>query len=149
MHCVNRQDHLKRLNYKYEMQRLCVSCSVNTWTVSSVVYAFILHFLRTFGGFCLQHKIKSVGVWGSAPDPDGGELPGSPIPPSWAREGCAPSPGRLRLHTHHYLQPDHFFYGGDGPDACVCNVHVWVLCAQCSLVPRPTSQQRMDYITAT
>ena len=37
---TDRQDHLKRLNYKYEVQRLCVSvsCFLNEWTVSSEIF---------------------------------------------------------------------------------------------------------------
>ena len=41
---TDRQDHLKRLNYKYEMQRFCVSVSyfLNEWTVSSVLYVYYI-----------------------------------------------------------------------------------------------------------
>ena len=33
---------------------------------------------------------------------------------------------KLRLHTHHYLQPDHFLYGGDGPGSCIQYIHVGI-----------------------
>ena len=55
-----------------------------------------MQFLRTFGGVFYA---KSVGFWGSAPDPGGGAYSAPPHPLA-GREGCpppAPSPGRPRL----------------------------------------------------
>ena len=132
----------------------------------------ILYFYCTFcvllKGFTTQKALAS----GAPPQTPMVKLPGSPIPSSWAG-GVPPSPGRLRLHTRHYLQPD-FLYGGDGPARQTArtkpmpsNPYCLLEVAGCtsggrpdetilvnsrtavSLVPRPTSQLRMDYITAT
>ena len=57
---------------------------------------FLVQFLRTFGGVFYA---KSVGFWGSAPDPGGGASSAPPHPLA-GREGCpppAPSPSWPRL----------------------------------------------------
>ena len=76
---TDRQDQLKRLNLKCDMQRLFVSVSyfLNEWKVSSVLYVLYLYctFLRSFGGF---YNAISVGFWGSAPDPHGGACSAPP-----------------------------------------------------------------------
>ena len=59
---------------------------------------------------------KSVGSWGSAPDPDGGAFSAPPYPLA-GREGCpppAPSPG-LPLHFLFSQWPHRFIFRCYGP----------------------------------
>ena len=63
---------------------------------------FLVQFLRTFWGVFYA---KSVGFWGSAPDPGRGAYSAPPHPLA-GRKGCpppAPSPGRPRLLLRHTL----------------------------------------------
>ena len=102
--------------------------TVFTCIIKALASCMAAAFLCSFWNFL---NAKSVGFWGSAPDPDGG----APIPPSWAG-GVPPSrtlPGAAPLAPPLLLSPSDATVGSARWWLCMASVgYAGLLPVQCS-----------------